>query len=256
MKEQGKKITMLTAYDTPFARILDQAGVDILLVGDSVGSVVAGYPNTLPVTIDEMIYHTRAVVRGAERTLVVIDMPFMSYQISIEDAKRNAGRMIKESGAEAVKLEGGVNMKATIEAIVAIDIPVMGHIGLTPQSVHQMGGFKVQGKMEEQKQKIIADAVAVEEAGAFSVVLECIPTELAQEITEQLSIPTIGIGAGVHCDGQVLVIHDLLGLLGDFRPKFVKSYVDLRAAISQAVEEYMQEVRKGAFPTEKHSFHL
>jgi 3-methyl-2-oxobutanoate hydroxymethyltransferase len=256
MKEQGKKITMLTAYDTPFARILDQAGVDILLVGDSVGSVVAGYPNTLPVTIDEMIYHTQAVVRGAERTLVVIDMPFMSYQISIEDAKRNAGRMIKESGAEAVKLEGGVNMKETIEAIVAIDIPVMGHIGLTPQSVHQMGGFKVQGKVEEQKQKIVADAVAVEEAGAFSVVLECIPTELAQEITEQLSIPSIGIGAGVHCDGQVLVIHDLLGLLGDFRPKFVKSYIDLRAVISQAVEEYMKEVQKGAFPTEKHSFHI
>jgi 3-methyl-2-oxobutanoate hydroxymethyltransferase len=256
MKEQDKKITMLTAYDTPFARILDQAGVDILLVGDSVGSVVAGYPNTLPVTIDEMIYHTRAVVRGIERSLVVIDMPFMSYQINIEDAKRNAGRMIKESGAEAVKLEGGVTMKETIEAIVAIDIPVMGHIGLTPQSVHQMGGFKVQGKLEEQKQKIIADAVAVEEAGAFSVVLECIPTELAQEITEQLSIPTIGIGAGVHCDGQVLVIHDLLGLLGDFRPKFVKSYVDLRAIISQAVEEFMKEVKKGAFPTEKHSFHF
>jgi 3-methyl-2-oxobutanoate hydroxymethyltransferase len=256
MKEQGEKITMLTAYDTPFARILDKAGVDILLVGDSVGSVVAGYPNTLPVTIEEMIYHTRAVVRGTERALVVIDMPFMSYQISIEDAKLNAGRMIKESGAEAVKLEGGVTMKETIEAIVAIDIPVMGHIGLTPQSVHQMGGFKVQGKVEEQKQKIVADAVAVEEAGAFSVVLECIPTELAQEITEQLSIPTIGIGAGVHCDGQVLVIHDLLGLLGDFRPKFVKSYVDLRKVISQAVEEYMKEVRKGAFPTEKHSFHL
>jgi 3-methyl-2-oxobutanoate hydroxymethyltransferase len=256
MKEQDKKITMLTAYDTPFARILDQTGVDILLVGDSVGSVVAGYPNTLPVTIDEMIYHTRAVVRGTERGLVVIDMPFMSYQISIEDAKRNAGRMIKESGAEAVKLEGGVNVKETIEAIVAIDIPVMGHIGLTPQSIHQMGGFKVQGKVEEQKQKIMADAVAVEEAGAFSVVLECIPTELAQEITEQLSIPTIGIGAGVHCDGQVLVIHDLLGLLGDFRPKFVKSYVDLRTVISQAVEEFLQEVKKGAFPTEKHSFHF
>jgi 3-methyl-2-oxobutanoate hydroxymethyltransferase len=256
MKEQGKKITMLTAYDAPFARILDQAGVDILLVGDSVGSVVAGYPNTLPVTIDEMIYHTQAVMRGAERTLVVIDMPFMSYQISIEDAKRNAGRMIKESGAEAVKLEGGVNMKETIEAIVAIDIPVMGHIGLTPQSVHQMGGFKVQGKVEEQKQKIMTDAVAVEEAGAFAVVLECIPTELAQEITEQLSIPTIGIGAGVYCDGQVLVIHDLLGLLGDFRPKFVKSYVDLRAVISQAVEEYMKEVQKGTFPTDKHSFHI
>jgi 3-methyl-2-oxobutanoate hydroxymethyltransferase len=256
MKEQGKKITMLTAYDTPFARILDQAGVDILLVGDSVGSVVAGYPNTLPVTVDEMVYHTRAVVKGAERSLVVIDMPFMSYQISIEEAKRNAGRMIKESGAEAVKLEGGVNVKETIEAIVAIDIPVMGHIGLTPQSVHQMGGFKVQGKVEEQKQKIMADAVAVEEAGAFSVVLECIPTELAQEITEQLSIPTIGIGAGIHCDGQVLVIHDLLGLLGEFRPKFVKSYVDLRTVISQAVEEFTQEVRKGAFPTDKHSFHF
>jgi 3-methyl-2-oxobutanoate hydroxymethyltransferase len=256
MKEQGEKITMLTAYDTPFARILDKAGVDILLVGDSVGSVVVGYPNTLPVTIDEMIYHTRAVVRGTEQALVVIDMPFMSYQISIEDAKRNAGRMIKESGAEAVKLEGGVNMKEVMEAIVDIDIPVMGHIGLTPQSVHQMGGFKVQGKVEEQKQKIMADAVAVEEAGAFSVVLECIPTELAQEITEQLSIPTIGIGAGIHCDGQVLVIHDLLGLLGDFRPKFVKSYVDLRQIISQAVEEYLKEVRQAAFPTEKHSFHL
>jgi len=256
MKEQNDKITMLTAYDTPFARILDEAGVDILLVGDSVGSVVAGYTNTLPVTIDEMIYHTRAVVRGTERALVVIDMPFMSYQISIEDAKRNAGRMIKESGAEAVKLEGGVNMKDIIEAICAIDIPVMGHIGLTPQSIHQMGGHKVQGKVEEQKRKIIEDAVAVEEAGAFAVVLECIPTELAQEITEQLSIPTIGIGAGVHCDGQVLVIHDLLGLLGDFRPSFVKSYVDLRKVISQAVEEYMKEVRNGAFPTEKHSFHL
>jgi 3-methyl-2-oxobutanoate hydroxymethyltransferase len=256
MKQKGEKITMLTAYDTPFARILDEAGVDILLVGDSVGSVVAGYPNTLPVTIDEMIYHTRAVVTGTERALVVIDMPFMSYQISIEDAKRNAGRMIKESGAEAVKLEGGVNMKEAIKAIVDIDIPVMGHIGLTPQSIHQMGGHKVQGKVEEQKQKIMADAVAVEEAGAFSVVMECIPTELAQEITEQLSIPTIGIGAGIHCDGQVLVIHDLLGLMGDFRPKFVKSYVNLQQAITQAVKEYMDEVRKKKFPAEEQSFHL
>jgi 3-methyl-2-oxobutanoate hydroxymethyltransferase len=256
MKEQDEKITMLTAYDTPFARILDEAGVDILLVGDSVGSVVVGYPNTLPVTIDEMIYHTRAVVTGTERALVVIDMPFMSYQISIEDAKRNAGRMIKESGAEAVKLEGGVNMKEAIKAIVDIDIPVMGHIGLTPQSIHQMGGYKVQGKVEEQKQKIMADAVAVEEAGAFSVVMECIPTELAQEITEQLTIPTIGIGAGIHCDGQVLVIHDLLGLMGDFRPKFVKSYVNLHQVISQAVEEYMNEIKKKQFPTEEHTFHL
>jgi len=256
MKAGGEKITMLTAYDTPFARILDQAGVDILLVGDSVGSVVAGYPNTLPVTVEEMIYHTRAVVKGVARALVVIDMPFMSYQISIEDAKRNAGRMIKKSGAEAVKLEGGVNMKGVIKAIADIDIPVMGHIGLTPQSVHQMGGYKVQGKAEEQKRKIMEDAMAVEEAGAFSLVLECIPTELATEITKRLSIPTIGIGAGIHCDGQVLVIHDVLGLLGDFRPKFVKSYVDLRTIISQAVEKYMDEVRKGKFPSEEHSFHL
>ncbi len=256
MKERGKKIAMLTAYDTPVARILDEAGVDILLVGDSVGSVMAGYPNTLPVTIDEMIYHTRAVVRGTKRALMVIDMPFMSYQISVEDAKRNAGRMIKESGAEAVKLEGGAKMKGVIKAIVDIDIPVMGHIGLTPQSIHQMGGYKVQGKMEEQRRKILEDALAVEESGAFSLVLECIPVELAQEITEKLTIPTIGIGAGTHCDGQVLVIHDLLGLLGEFRPKFVKSYVDLIGVISQAVEEYIKEVREETFPTREHSFYL
>jgi 3-methyl-2-oxobutanoate hydroxymethyltransferase len=256
MKGGGEKITMLTAYDTPFARILDEAGIDILLIGDSVGSVVAGYPNTLPVTIEEMIYHTKAVVRGTGHALVVIDMPFMSYQISIEDAKRNAGRMIKDSGAEAVKLEGGVNMKGVIKAITDIDIPVMGHIGLTPQSIHQMGGYKVQGKAEEQKRKLMEDAIAVEEAGAFSLVLECIPTELATEITERLSIPTIGIGAGVHCDGQVLVIHDVLGLLGDFRPKFVKSYADLRTIISQAVTEYRDEVRNAKFPTEEHTFHL
>ncbi len=256
MKERREKITMLTAYDTPFARILDEAGVDILLVGDSVGSVVAGYPNTLPVTVEEMIYHTRAVVRGTTRALVVIDMPFMSYQVSIEDAKRNAGRMIKESGAEAIKLEGGANVKEVIKTLVTIDIPVMGHIGLTPQSIHQMGGYKVQGKMEEQRRKILEDALAVEEAGAFSLVLECIPVELAQEITEQLSIPTIGIGAGVHCDGQVLVIHDLLGLLGDFRPKFVKRYVDLISVISQAVGTYITEVREGAFPSDEQSFHI
>lgn len=256
MKERGEKITMLTAYDTPFAHILDEAGVDILLVGDSVGSVVVGYPNTLPVTVEEMIYHTSAVVRGTKRALVVIDMPFMSYQVSLEDAKRNAGRMIKESGAEAVKLEGGANMAEVIKAIVDIDIPVMGHVGLTPQSIHQMGGYKVQGKIEEQRRNIVEDALAVEEAGAFSLVLECIPMELAQEITEKLSIPTIGIGAGIHCDGQVLVIHDVLGLLGEFRPKFVKRYVDLRRVISQALEEYIKEVREGSFPTEEHSFHL
>jgi len=247
---------MLTAYDTPCAQILDAAGVDILLVGDSVGSVVAGYPNTLPVTIEEMIYHTRAVARGTKKALVVIDMPFMSYQISIEDAKRNAGRMIKESGAEAVKLEGGATIKEAIKAIVEIDIPVMGHVGLTPQSIHQMGGYKVQGKIEGQRRKIVEDAMAVEEAGAFSLVLECIPDELAQEITERLEIPTIGIGAGVHCDGQVLVIHDLLGLLGEFRPKFVKRYVDLRTIISQAVGDYIKEVREKTFPTDEHTFHI
>jgi 3-methyl-2-oxobutanoate hydroxymethyltransferase len=256
MKKRGEKISMLTAYDTPCAQILDEAGVDILLVGDSVGSVVAGYPNTLPVTIEEMIYHTRAVVRGTKKALVVIDMPFMSYQISIEDAKRNAGRMIKESGAEAVKLEGGATMKEVIKAIVEIDIPVMGHVGLTPQSIHSMGGYKVQGKIEEQRRKIVEDALAVEEAGAFSLVLECIPVELAQEITERLEIPTIGIGAGVHCDGQVLVIHDLLGLLGEFRPKFVKRYVDLRTVISQAVGDYIKEIREKTFPTDEHSFHI
>jgi 3-methyl-2-oxobutanoate hydroxymethyltransferase len=256
MKGQGEKITMLTAYDAPFARILDEAGVDMLLVGDSVGSVVAGYPNTLPVTIEEMIYHTKAVVRGVTRALVVIDMPFMSYQISIEDAKRNAGRMIKESGAEAVKLEGGLNMREVIKAICAIDIPVMGHIGLTPQSVHQMGGYKVQGKLDEQKRKIMEDALAIEEAGAFALVMECIPTELATEITARLRIPTIGIGAGINCDGQVLVIHDVLGLLGGFRPKFVKNYVDLRTIIAQAAKEYLDEVRTGTFPTEEQSFHL
>jgi len=255
MKERGEKITMLTAYDTPMARILDEAGIDIFLVGDSVGSVVAGYPNTLPVTIDQMIYHTQTVARGTKRAFVVIDMPFMSYQASVEDAKRNAGRMIKESGAEAVKLEGGKKMEDAIRAICDIDIPVMGHIGLTPQSIHQFGGYKVQGKAEEQKRRIIEDALAVEDAGAFAIVLECIPTEVAREITQRLRIPTIGIGAGVHCDGQVLVIHDLLGLLGDFRPKFVKRYVDVRRVISEATADYIREVRTGVFPAEEHSYH-
>ncbi|RLA78037.1 MAG: 3-methyl-2-oxobutanoate hydroxymethyltransferase [Deltaproteobacteria bacterium] len=251
-KEEGEKITMLTAYDTPMAHILDECGIDMLLVGDSVGSVIAGYPNTLPVTVEEMIYHTRAVVKGVERALVVIDMPFMSYQVSLEEAKRNAGRMIKESGAEAVKLEGGASMAKTIKAIVDIDIPVMGHIGLTPQSIHKLGGYKVQ----RQREKLLEDARAVEEAGAFAVVLECVPEDIAKEITEELSIPTIGVGAGPHCDGQVLVIHDLLGLLGDFRPRFVKRYVDLRAIISEAVKQYIDEVKKGIFPGEEHTYRL
>ncbi|HBL24566.1 MAG TPA: 3-methyl-2-oxobutanoate hydroxymethyltransferase [Deltaproteobacteria bacterium] len=252
---KGKqKITMLTAYDHPTAKILDNAGVDTLLVGDSVGPVVLGYPNTIPVTVDEMIHHTRAVARGTRRALLIIDMPFMSYQESIEQARRNAGRMFKESGAEAVKLEGGVNMHDTIKAIVDIDIPVVAHIGLTPQSIHRMGGYKVQGKGKD-VEKLLDDARAVEAAGAFMVVLECVPRQLAKEITEMLSIPTIGIGAGPDCDGQVLVIHDLLGLLGDFRPKFVKQYLNLSEEIDRAVKEYINEVTAGNFPDDSQSFH-
>lgn len=245
---------MLTAYDHPTAKILDKAGVDTILVGDSVGPVVLGYPNTIPVTVEEMIHHTRAVVRGTKRALVIIDMPFMSYQESIEQAKHNAGRMLKESGAEAVKLEGGSNMRETIRAMVDVDIPVVAHIGLTPQSIHRMGGYKVQGKGEDVS-RLIGDAKAVEEAGAFMVVLECVPRQLAKEITEMLSIPTIGIGAGPDCDGQVLVLHDLLGLLGDFRPKFVKQYANLSDIIDTAVKSYISEVTSGAFPDDSQSFH-
>lgn len=243
---------MLTAYDAPMAEIIDECGIDMILVGDSVGTVISGYPNTLPVTVEEMIYHTKAVCRKVKRALVVIDMPFMSYQVSIEEAKRNAGRMIKESGAEAVKIEGGISVKDVVKAIVDIDIPVVGHIGLTPQSIHKFGGYKIQ----KQREKLLEDAKAIEEAGAFAIVLECIPEEIAKEITETLTIPTIGIGAGRYCDGQVLVIHDLLGMLGDFRPKFVKRYVDLRSIISKAVKEFIEEVKTGAFPTEEHIFRM
>jgi 3-methyl-2-oxobutanoate hydroxymethyltransferase len=246
---------MLTAYDYPTARILDQCGVEVLLIGDSVGNVVMGTDNTLPVTTDEIIYHTKAVVRGRKRALIVADMPFMSYQVSVEEAKREAGKLIKKGGAEAVKLEGGENMEEVIRAICDIDVPVMGHIGLTPQSIHRMGGYKVQGKEEKQREKLLADALAVERAGAFSVVLEAVPLSLAREITRTLKIPTIGIGAGIHCDGQVLVIHDLLGLSGGFRPKFVKQYVNLEAEITKAVNKFLTEVKKEKFPTDDHSFH-
>jgi len=255
MKQKGEKITVLTAYDYCFARILDEAGVDILLVGDSLGSVIQGRENTLHVTLEEVIYHTRAVVRGRERALVVADMPFLSFQISVEEAKRNAGKILQEAGAEAVKLEGGVEMLETIEAIVKIGIPVMGHVGLTPQSLHRFGGYKVQGKEKDQREKIVQDALAVEEGGAFSVVLESIPLDLAQEITRRLSIPTIGIGAGMHCDGQVLVVHDMLGLFDMYTPKFVKRYADLKSVMSEAVRNYNAEVREGKFPDEEHSFH-
>jgi len=251
LRKGKEKLTMLTAYDYVFANIMDNAGIDMILVGDSVGSVLLGYPNTLPVTIEEMIHHTKPVVKGAKKALVVIDMPFMSYQESTEQAKRNAGRMIKESGAEAVKLEGGRRMKDVIKAITDIDIPVMGHIGLTPQSVHSMGGYKVQ----KEEERLMEDAKAVEDAGAFAIVLECVPRDISKKITETISIPTIGIGAGPDCDGQVLVIHDLLGLLGDFRPKFVKTYLDMRSKVDVAIKDYIKEVREGKFPDDSHSFH-
>ena len=254
MKALGKKITCLTAYDYSLARILDDAGVDILLVGDSVGSVVQGQPNTLAVTMDEMIYHTRIVARGRKRALVVGDMPFLSFQVSKEQALRNAGRFLQEAGAEAIKLEGGVAMGDTISAIVNAGIPVMGHVGLTPQSVHRFGGYKVQGREKGQPETIVRDALAVQEAGAFAIVLEGIPTALAKEITERLTIPTIGIGAGIHCDGQVLVVHDMLGLFDDFTPKFVKRYADIKGSMTAAVKNFIDEVRERKFPDEEHSF--
>lgn len=254
MKAQGEKIAVLTAYDYPFARIMDQADIDVVLVGDSVGSVVAGYDNTLPVTMDEMIYHTRAVARGVDQALVVADMPFLSYQVDMAEARRNAGRLIKEGGAQAVKLEGGVNFTDTIRTITMMDIPVVAHIGLTPQSVHRMGGYRVQGREEAQANQLLADAQAVADAGACAVVLEGIPASLAKQITEELTIPTIGIGAGVDCDGQVLVIHDILGLCEKYSPKFVKRFADVSDTIRQGVDDYIKEVKGGTFPGPEHSF--
>jgi 3-methyl-2-oxobutanoate hydroxymethyltransferase len=255
MKRAGQKITALTAYDYSFARILDEAGIDILLVGDSLASVVQGQETTLPVTLDEMIYHTRIAARGRKRALLVGDMPFLSYQVSVDEAKRNAGRFLSEGGAEAVKLEGGVEMQGTIKALVDIGIPVMGHVGLTPQSIHRFGGYKVQGKEKKTAERILRDAVAVEEAGGFSIVLEGVPMDLAREITERLSIPTIGIGAGGESDGQVLVNHDMLGLFDMYQPKFVKRYADLKSVMTDAVKRYIAEVKDGSFPDEEHSFH-
>jgi len=253
MKPAGRRITVLTSYDFPFTRLIDGGGIDIILVGDSAGVVFAGHDTTLPVTMDEMLYHVKAVRRADPRALVVADMPFMSCQTGIEDACRNCGRMIKEGGAEAVKIEGGSNMAHIIRAVSSIDIPVMAHIGLTPQSVHRMGGYKVQGR-KEQAERIREDALAVQNAGAFAVVLEGIPAKLAAEISAELTIPTIGIGAGPACDGQVLVIHDILGLCEKYSPKFVKRYADLAPLISGAVKQYVDEVRSGDFPTEEHSF--
>ncbi len=255
MKERGEKITALTAYDYSFARILDQAGIDILLVGDSLGSVIQGRENTLSVTMEDMIYHTKAVARGSQRALLVADMPFLSFQVSAEDTKRNAGRFVQEAGAEAVKLEGGIRILQTVEALIQMGIPVMGHVGLTPQSIHQFGGYRVQGKEKAGREAILQDALGLEAAGAFAVVLEGIPMNLAGEITERLSIPTIGIGAGVNCDGQVLVVHDMLGMFDMYTPKFVKKYADMKTVMTGAVKEFIAEVREQKFPDKKHSFH-
>lgn len=254
MKRKGEKITMLTAYDYPMAAALDEAGVDILLVGDSLGMVVLGYDSTLPVTMDVMVHHTKAVVRGTKRALVISDLPFMSYQASVEEAVRNAGRLLQEAGAHGVKLEGGREVAEATRRIVAAGIPVMAHLGLTPQSIHQFGGYKVQGKEDTAARRIMEDAKILEEAGAFSVVLECVPASLAEAITKSLSIPTIGIGGGVHCDGQVLVVHDMLGMFERFTPKFVKKYANLNGQIKDAVRQYIEEVQTGAFPGKEHSY--
>lgn len=256
MKRQGRRIAMLTAYDYPTARLLDQAGVDLLLVGDSLGMAVLGYDSTIPVTLDDVLHHTRAVARGAGRAMVVADLPFMTYQVSPEEALRNAARLLQEGGAQAVKLEGGAAMAPTIRRLVDAGIPVMGHVGLLPQSVHALGGYRVQGRTEAAARQLIADAEAVARAGAFAVVLELIPRELARVVTERLPIPTIGIGAGPDCDGQVLVAHDMLGLYMGQTPRFVKRYANLAAAITRAVADYVAEVREGQFPGPEHSVEL
>jgi 3-methyl-2-oxobutanoate hydroxymethyltransferase len=254
MKQKGKKIPMLTAYDYATAKLIDGVGVPLILVGDSLGMVVLGYESTIPVTMDEMLHHTKAVVRGTEQALIIGDMPFMTYHASISEALHNAARFIQEGGAQAVKLEGGEAMTETVHRIVECGIPVMGHIGLTPQSVHQLGGFKVQGKTQEAATRLVKDACALEEAGVFAIVLEAVPTPLAKIITRKVGIPTIGIGAGPFCDGQVQVVSDLLGLFTDFVPKHAKQYARLSDIIKQAVGDYMNEVQAGTFPTEKQSY--
>jgi len=254
LKHAGQKICMVTAYDATFARILDEAGADVLLVGDSVGMVVQGNDSTLPVTMDQMIYHCRAVSRAAKRAHVVGDLPFMSYQSSVDEAVKNAGRLVAEGGAHSVKLEGGAEFEGVVKAITRASIPVMGHIGLTPQSVHKMGGYVVQGRDEDTARKLLDDAVALEAAGCFALVMEGVPLELAKAITARLHIPTIGIGAGKHCDGQVLVCYDLLGFNPDFKPKFVKRYADGFGTVKSAAEKFFAEVRAVSFPDEEHSF--
>ena len=253
-KTGNQKISMVTAYDYTMARLVDQAGVDMVLVGDSLGMVIQGEDNTLAVTIDDMIYHSRCVAKGLSNAHLTVDMPFMTYQISEEVALQNAGRLIQEGKAQSVKLEGGKNMAPTIERIVQAGIPVVGHIGLTPQSVHALGGFKVQGRAQEAQERLISDALAIEDAGASLLVLELVPKELAKVISERLHIPTIGIGAGAHCDGQVLVCNDLLGLDLRFKPRFLKRYATLEENILDSVRAYIRDVQEGDFPTDKHSF--
>jgi len=253
-KREGQKIVMLTAYDFPFAQIVDEAGIDAILVGDSLGMVVQGLENTIPVTMDEMVYHTKMVSRAAKTALVIGDMPYLSYQVSVEDAVRNGGRFLKEAGAHAVKLEGGREVIEKIKALTAAEIPVMGHIGLTPQALYKMGGYKVQGKTDAAALRLIEDAKMIEETGAFSLILEAIPADLAQRITEEISIPTVGIGAGPHCNGQVLVLHDVIGLFERFTPKFVKRYGNLKDEALKAIAAYKKEVEEGLFPGRDQSF--
>ncbi len=256
MKQKGEKITMLTSYDYAIAKLVDQAGIPLILVGDSLGMVVLGYESPIPVTMDEMIHHTKAVTRGAKKALVIGDMPFMTYHVSVEDALRNAARFIQEGGAQAVKLEGGEIVADTVKRIVQCGIPVMGHIGLTPQSINQLGGFKAQGKTPEAAIKLLRDARALEAAGSFAVVLEAVPAPLARLITQKITVPTIGIGAGKDCDGQVQVVSDLLGLYTDFVPRHAKQYARLFEEINRAVASYMSEVKSGDFPTTKQSFSM
>ncbi|MGB2599708.1 MAG: 3-methyl-2-oxobutanoate hydroxymethyltransferase [Candidatus Omnitrophota bacterium] len=253
-KEAGEKITMLTAYDYPIARIIDRAGIDAILVGDSVGMVMLGYSNTVSVTMDEMIYHSKAVRKGTERAFLIGDMPFMSYQACNEDAVRNAGRFVQEAGCEAVKLEGGREIAPRIEAIISAGIPVLGHIGLTPQSASKLGGYKVQGRDSDSAAALVEDALSLEKAGCFAVILECVPGELAEKITRKLSVPTIGIGAGVSCDGQVLVTYDAIGYFDKFTPKFVKKYADVSKTIGEAISAFKREAESGVFPDDEHSF--
>ncbi len=255
-KETGKKISMLTAYDYSTAKLIDEAGVTAILVGDSLGNVMLGYENTIPVTMEDMIHHGAAVSRGAQNAMVVIDMPFMSYQVSVEKALINAGRLMKEGMADAVKLEGGSEVCPQIKAIVDAGIPVVAHLGLTPQAIHTLGGFRVQGKTPQVAQKLLEDAKAVEQAGAFAVTLECVPSKLASYITEQIKIPTIGIGAGNGCDGQVLVYQDMLGMFSDFTPKFVKRFASVGEVMKEAFSQYIAEVESGAFPSEEHGYQI